>query len=67
MNEGRVLLHIWEVQTSEEPAALRRLEEMFGEIAEDDPFMSARVLDVFDTYGHLGSPDTVTHGFGPAL
>jgi hypothetical protein len=45
MNEGPVLLHIWEVQASEEPAALRRLEEMFAEIATDDSFMSARVLE----------------------
>ncbi|HTY97244.1 MAG TPA: hypothetical protein VMB91_09410 [Solirubrobacteraceae bacterium] len=45
MNESSVLLHIWEIDASEEPAAVGRLEEMFTELAKDDAFVSARVLE----------------------
>ena len=45
MNESPVLLHIWEIPASEEPAAIERLEQMFTEIAGDDAFVSARVLE----------------------
>jgi hypothetical protein len=45
MNESSVLLHIWEIDPSKEPDAVRRLEEMFTELAKDDAFVSARVLE----------------------
>jgi len=45
MNEGPVLIHIWEVDPAHEPAALQSLNEMFGQIATDPGFVSARVLE----------------------
>ena len=44
MNESPVLIHVWEVEPEEESAALRRLDEMFGELVTDPGFVSARVL-----------------------
>jgi hypothetical protein len=48
MNESPVLVHIWEVDPGQEPAAVKRLEEMFGELVKDPGFVSARVLESAD-------------------
>ncbi len=44
MNESPVLVHVWEVDPAEQAVAVRRLNEMFGEIEKDPGFVSARVL-----------------------
>ena len=51
MSESPVLVHVWEVDPAEEAAAIKRLDEMFGELVKDPGFVSARVL---------GSPDHVS-------
>ena len=48
MNESPVLVHVWEVDPAEEAVAVRRLNEMFGEIIKDPGFVSARVLETAD-------------------
>ncbi len=48
MNESPVLVHVWEVDPTEEAVAVRRLNEMFGEIVKDPGFVSARVLESAD-------------------
>ena len=48
MQESAVLVHVWEVDPAEEAVAVRRLNEMFGEIVEDSGFVSARVLESAD-------------------
>ena len=48
MNEGSVLIHIWTVNPAQEAAAVRSLDEMFGQIATDPGFVSARVLESAD-------------------
>jgi hypothetical protein len=48
MNESPVLIHVWEVEPTDEAAAVRRLEEMFGALVEDPGFVSARVLESAD-------------------
>jgi hypothetical protein len=48
MNESPVLVHVWEVDPAEEAGAVQRLNEMFGEIAKDPGFASARVLETAD-------------------
>ena len=48
MNESAVLVHVWEVDPAEEAVAVRRLNEMFGEIVKDPGFVSARVLESAD-------------------
>ena len=48
MNESPVLVHVWEVAPAEEAVAVRRLNEMFGEIVKDPGFVSARVLETAD-------------------
>jgi hypothetical protein len=48
MNESPVLVHVWEVDPAEEGTAVQRLNEMFGEIAKDPGFVSARVLETPD-------------------
>jgi hypothetical protein len=45
MNESPVLVHVWEVDPAEQAVAVRRLNEMFGEIVKDPGFVSARVLE----------------------
>jgi hypothetical protein len=45
MTESSVLIHVWEVDPAEEAAAVRRLDEMFGDIVKDPGFVSARVLE----------------------
>jgi hypothetical protein len=44
MSESPVLVHVWEIDPAEEAAALKRLDEMFGELVSDPGFVSARVL-----------------------
>jgi hypothetical protein len=48
MNESPVLVHVWEVDPAEEAVAVKRLNEMFGEIVKDPGFVSARVLETAD-------------------
>ena len=48
MNESPVLVHVWEIDPAEEAAAIKRLNEMFGEIAKDPGFVSSRVLGTAD-------------------
>jgi len=48
MNEGPVLIHIWEVDPTQEAAAVQSLDKMFGEVAGDPGFVSARVLESAD-------------------
>jgi hypothetical protein len=48
MNESPLLVHVWEVDPLEEAVAVRRLSEMFGEIAKDPGFVSARILETAD-------------------
>jgi hypothetical protein len=48
MNESPLLVHVWEIDPAEEAAAVRRLNEMFGEIVKDPGFVSARVLETAD-------------------
>jgi hypothetical protein len=45
MNESPVLIHVWEVDPAEAAAAVGRLEQMFGTLAKDPGFVSARVLE----------------------
>ena len=45
MNESPVLVHVWEVDPAEQAVAVRRLNEMFGEVVKDPGFVSARVLE----------------------
>jgi hypothetical protein len=45
MAEGPVLIHVWEVDPTEEPSNLERLEELFAhQISTDPGFVSARIL-----------------------
>jgi hypothetical protein len=48
MNEGPVLIHIWSVDPAKEGAAVESLDEMFGQVARDPGFVSARVLQNLD-------------------
>jgi hypothetical protein len=48
MNEGPILIHIWIIDPAQEAAALQSLDEMFGQIATDPGFVSARVLESED-------------------
>jgi hypothetical protein len=48
VNESQVLVHVWEVDPAEEAVAVGRLNQMFGEIARDSGFASARVLESAD-------------------
>ncbi len=48
MKESPVLIHVWEVDPAEEPAAVGRLDEMFGKLVKDPGFVSARVLESAD-------------------
>jgi hypothetical protein len=45
MNEGPVLIHVWDVDPGAERAAVQRLDQMFDEIVTDAGFVSARVLE----------------------
>jgi hypothetical protein len=48
MNESPVLIHIWDVDPGDEDAAVQHLDKMFGELATDPGFVSARVLESAD-------------------
>jgi hypothetical protein len=48
MKESPVLIHIWDVDPEKEGHAAQHLEKMFGEIAADPGFVSARVLESAD-------------------
>ena len=48
MNESPVLIHVWEVDPPDEAAGVERLAEMFGKLAKDPGFVSARVLESVD-------------------
>ena len=48
MNESPVLIHVWQVEPTDEPAAVDRLEKMLGKLAGDPGFVSARVLETAD-------------------
>ena len=48
MNESPVLIHIWDVDPAQEGYAAQHLDKMFGEIAADPGFVSARVLESAD-------------------
>jgi hypothetical protein len=48
MNESPVLIHIWDVDPAQEGSAAEHLDKMFGEIAADPGFVSARVLESAD-------------------
>jgi hypothetical protein len=45
MTEGPVLIHVWEVDPTEESSNVQRLDELFAhQIATDPGFVSARIL-----------------------
>ncbi len=45
MTEGPVLIHVWEVDPTEESSNVQRLDELFvRQIATDPGFVSARIL-----------------------
>ena len=45
MTEGPVLIHVWEVDPTEESSNVQRLDELFvRQIATDPGFLSARIL-----------------------
>jgi hypothetical protein len=45
MTEGPVLIHVWAVDPTEEPANVQRLDELVArQIAADPGFVSARIL-----------------------
>jgi hypothetical protein len=48
MNEGPFLIHVWVVDPAQAGAAAQRLDVMFGQIAADPGFVSARVLESAD-------------------
>jgi hypothetical protein len=48
MSESPVLVHVWEVDPADEAAAIRSLDDMFGEVIKDPGFVSARVLETVD-------------------
>lgn len=48
MNEGPVLIHVWEIDPEDEGAALEALERMFDQVRSDPAFVSARVLQSVD-------------------
>jgi hypothetical protein len=48
MKESPVLIHIWDVDPAQEGHAAQHLEKMFGEIAGDPGFVSARMLESAD-------------------
>jgi len=48
MHEGPVLVHIWIIDPEQEAAALKSLDTMFGQVATDPGFVSARILQSED-------------------
>ena len=45
MNEGPILIHIWQVDPARKGAAVDSLREMFSQVAADPGFVSARILE----------------------
>lgn len=45
MNESPVLVHIWEIDPEQTAGAVDSLTKMFGHIATDPGFVSARILE----------------------
>jgi hypothetical protein len=48
MKQSPVLVHIWAVDPAKEGVAAQHLDKMFGEIAADPGFVSAKVLESAD-------------------
>jgi hypothetical protein len=48
MEESPLLVHIWAVDPANEGVAAQHLDKMFGEVATDPGFISARVLESAD-------------------
>ncbi len=48
MKESPVLIHVWDVDPAHEGQAAEHLDTMFGEVAGDPGFVSARVLESAD-------------------
>ena len=48
MEESPILVHIWAVDPAAEGVAAQHLDEMFGEVASDPGFVSAKVLESVD-------------------
>lgn len=48
MTESPFLVHLWEVDPANEAAVVQHLDDMFGGIAQDPGFVSARVLQTAD-------------------
>lgn len=48
MEESPLLVHIWAVDPAKEGLAAQHLDKMFGEIAADHGFVSAKVLESAD-------------------
>jgi hypothetical protein len=45
VNEGPILIHIWQVDPAREGVAVQSLREMFSHVATDPGFVSARILE----------------------
>ncbi len=45
MNEGPILIHIWQVDPARGDVAVDSLREMFSQVATDPGFVSARILE----------------------
>jgi hypothetical protein len=48
MKESPVLVHVWDVDPEKGGLATQHLDKMFGEVATDPGFVSARVLESAD-------------------
>ncbi|HEY6526390.1 MAG TPA: hypothetical protein VIY10_21575 [Solirubrobacteraceae bacterium] len=48
MNESPVLVHVWQVDPTDEAAVIGRLQEMLGDVVKDPGFLRARVLQSAD-------------------
>lgn len=48
MKESPILIHVWDVDPAQEGLAAQHLDKMFGEIAADPSFVSAKVLESAD-------------------
>jgi hypothetical protein len=48
MEESPILVHIWAVDPAKEGLAAQHLDKMFGEVAADPGFVSAKVLESAD-------------------
>jgi len=48
MKESSIFVHIWDVDPAQEGVASEHLDKMFGEVAADPGFVSAKVLESAD-------------------